>query len=174
MGDPAPASDPASDPDPAPAPAPDPAPEPEPAPEPAPATTTVTARVSVEDLTVDERRPPSFYVTMMQGAVREPLEGVLECYRARLADAPTVGGDLRLRMWVSARRVIRVTPEQDLADAELQTCAVARIRTLTLPSSAPRAGASVRLTLRFATGPRSVPSQALAEAEGPVEVPAAR
>jgi hypothetical protein len=58
-------------------------------------------------------------------------------------------GDLRLRLWVSARQVIRVTPETTVGDPALETCAHDRVHEFTLPPQAPEGGAQVRFTMTF-------------------------
>ena len=89
---------------------------------------------------------------MFGGAVQAPLEGVHECYEARLIDDPSAAGDLALSLWVSNRQVIRTTVVEPLGDETLQECAVARIRELRLPAVAPAGGARVAFTLSFAAG----------------------
>lgn len=126
-------------------------------------------RVSVQDVTVDGRRPPEDFNEMVRGAIDEPMDAVLACYREAAARDPATRGDLRLRLWVSAQEVIRVTREQHLADQALEDCAVERIYETELPPDAPRSGVSVRFLLRFAQGPRTIqppPGVLFAEVEG--------
>jgi len=114
------------------------------------------ATVTVTDLTVDDQPPPEPYRSMMDGALGPHVAPVTECYRARLATRPGIAGWLRLRLWVSARQVIRVTNEEStLGDPELETCAMARVHEVTLPPDAPMGGARVRFVLRFATTTRA-------------------
>ena len=110
-----------------------------------------TAHVSLTDLTVDGDPPPERYRDLLATAVRPTVDPVLQCYRDRLRVRPGLEGNLRLRLWVSARRVIRATPEESLPDAELQACAIQHVRTFTLPPEAPEGGATVRFVLRFTT-----------------------
>ncbi len=124
----------------------------------------ILARVSAHAVTVDGAPPPRSYTAMIQSAIADPLEQTLDCYAEALARDRATAGDLGLRLWVSSHQVIRATPERPLADEALQTCAIARIRALRLPSNAPRAGATVRFTLRFATGTNTA-AAAFAEAQ---------
>lgn len=120
---------------------------------------------------MDGRRAPESFHEMLSEAVGNALTPILDCYRHRLAERPDLTGDLRLRLWVSARQVIRATPEQELSDEALQTCATGHVRRVRLPPAAPGAGAAVRLLLRFALGPRTTeppPGVLVAEVEGPV------
>lgn len=112
-----------------------------------------TERVRVEDFTVDGNPPPAEYRDLLANAVRPTLGAVERCYDQRLATNPRLGGDYRLRLWVSARQVIRATPESSLGDTELEECARAAIRTFTLPPQAPEGGATVRFVVRFTPPP---------------------
>lgn len=111
---------------------------------------TAGPRVELRDVTVDGQTPPESYRQMFAGAVDAAMAPVVQCYRDRIAAGSRAEGDLRLRLWVSARQVIRTTPESDtLRDAELVTCSRARILQVRLPDSAPESGATVRFTLRY-------------------------
>lgn len=129
------------------------------------------AYVAVTDLTVDGDAPPSQYRSMLETGLRPTLEPVLVCYRERAGRVTGLNGDLRLRLWVSARQVIRVTPETTLSDPELQTCAIAGVRTFVLPPQAPEGGATVRLTLRFTRAALPASSSTLLSASGPIIAP---
>jgi hypothetical protein len=79
-----------------------------------------TPRVQVTDFTVDGNPPPAEYRDLLANAIRPTIAQVEQCYDRRLAVTPTLGGDFRLRLWVSARQVIRATPESSVGDTELE------------------------------------------------------
>ncbi|MGE0786329.1 MAG: hypothetical protein AB7S26_11620 [Sandaracinaceae bacterium] len=106
-------------------------------------------QVYVTDVTVEGSPPPTGYLAMIQQAIASPLDGILECYVARIDDARGLTGELLLRTWVSSHEVIRITPEQTLDDEAVQSCAIDRVRELRLPANAPRAGATVRFRIHF-------------------------
>jgi hypothetical protein len=117
-------------------------------------------RVELRDVTVDGQTPPESYRQMFAGAVDAAMAPIVRCYRDRIAAGSRAEGDLRLRLWVSARQVIRTTPEGDtLRDPELVTCSRARILEVRLPDSAPESGATVRFTLRY-SGARAAAASA--------------
>ena len=112
-----------------------------------------TSRVQVTDFTVDGDPPPAEYRQILADAIRPTIGQVEQCYDRRLAVRPTLAGDFRLRLWVSARQVIRATPETSVGDTELEECARAAIRQFTLPPQAPDGGATVRFVVRFTAPP---------------------
>lgn len=117
--------------------------------------------VTVHDLTVDDQVPPDQYRSMLDAAIARTVGPIRDCYTRELASHPGLGGDLRLRLWVSARQVIRVTPETTLGDAALETCAHDEVHRFTLPPQAPEGGARVNFVMRFtpgATGPSTTTS----------------
>ncbi len=116
-------------------------------------TTAATPRVRVDEFTVDGNPPPAEYRQILSDAIRPTIGSVEQCYDRRLAVNPRLGGDYRLRLWVSARQVIRATPETSVGDTELEECARAAIRTFTLPPQAPEGGATVRFVVRFTPPP---------------------
>ena len=119
-------------------------------------------RVELLAVTVDGQTPPESYRQMFAGAVEAAMAPIVQCYRDRIAAGSGAEGDLGLRLWVSARQVIRTTPEADtLRDPALVTCSRARILEVRLPDSAPESGATVRFTLRFSG------ARAAAGASGP-------
>jgi hypothetical protein len=125
-----------------------------------------TPRVQVTDFTVDGNPPPAAYRDLLANAIRPTLSQVEQCYERRLSVSPQVRGDYRLRLWVSARQVIRATPESSVGDRELEECARAAIRQFTLPPQAPEGGATVRFVVRFTrrcAGPRSDRADATAD-----------
>ena len=105
--------------------------------------------VAVHDLTVDGNPPPDEYRQQLDAAIATSLVPIRGCYASALATHPGLHGDLRLRLWVSARQVIRVTPETSVGDAALETCAHDRVHEFTLPPQAPEGGAQVRFTMTF-------------------------
>jgi hypothetical protein len=116
--------------------------------------------VAVSDLTVDDQAPPEQYRDMLAAGIAPTVDPILACYRERSAARPGLAGTVRLRLWVSARQVIRVTQEESTltapgartpGDPQLEQCAAARIREFRLPPAAPEGGARVRFTLRFET-----------------------
>ena len=122
-----------------------------------------TPRVQVVDFTVDGDPPPDEYRQMLADGIRPTLGEVERCYNTRLAANPRLQGDYRLRLWVSARQVIRATAETTLGDATLEECARAAIRQFTLPPQAPDGGATVRFVVRFTAPPvGTVPPAAVA------------
>jgi hypothetical protein len=108
--------------------------------------------VTVHDLTVDGNPPPDEYRGVLEAAIATAVVPIRACYERELGSHPGLGGDLRLRLWVSARQVIRVTPETTVGDAALETCAHDRVHEFTLPPQAPEGGAQVRFTMTFAPG----------------------
>lgn len=126
---------------------------------------------AVTDMTVDGDPPPDRYRGLLETGLRPTLQPVLDCYRNRAGRVAGLRGELRLRMWVSARQVIRVTPETTLSDQELQTCAIAAVRTFRLPDEAPDGGASVRLTLRFTQSALPASRSIILSARGPIIAP---
>jgi hypothetical protein len=108
--------------------------------------------ITVHDITIDDDPPPEEYRALLDAAISEHLPPIRECYVRTLATHPGLGGDLRLRLWVSARQVIRVTPESSLGDAALETCAHDRVHEFTLPPQAPEGGARVRFVMTFVPG----------------------
>ena len=85
-----------------------------------------TASVSIAGLTVDGDPPPGEYRELMRTALQPTLRPVLECYQDVLRTTPTRQGSLRLRLWVSAREVIRATEEAStLGDDAFDECAAA-------------------------------------------------
>lgn len=118
-----------------------------------------TPRVQVLDFTVDGDPPPAQYRQMLVDGIAPTISTIEACYNQRLPTNPTLAGDYRLRLWVSARQVIRTTPETSLNDATLEECTRAAIRTFTLPPQAPEGGATVRFIVRFtAPPPGTVPA----------------
>ncbi len=117
--------------------------------------TGLTYDVQLTDLTVDDQPPPGSYAGMISNAIRPTIDPILACYRERLAERPGIAGEVRLRLWVSAREVIRATQEAStLGDAALEECARQRIYQFRLPNEAPAGGAWVRFALRFTTNSR--------------------
>jgi len=96
---------------------------------------------------------PSWYRRFLADPILLTIGSGGQCYDRRLAVNPRLGGDFRLRLWVSARQVIRATPESSVGDTELEECARAAIRTFTLPPQAPEGGATVRFVVRFTPPP---------------------
>lgn len=105
--------------------------------------------VTVHDLTVDGDPPPSEYQAMLDAAIATAVVPIRTCYERELTTHPGLGGDLRLRLWVSARQVIRVTPETHIGSDTLETCAHDRVHEFTLPPQAPEGGAQVRFVMTF-------------------------
>ncbi len=118
-----------------------------------PASAQTTPRVQVTDFTVDGDPPPAAYRQVLADGIRPTIGDVEQCYNRRLAVRPTLAGDYRLRLWVSARQVIRATGETSIGDTELEECARAAIRRFTLPPQAPEGGATVRFVVRFTAPP---------------------
>lgn len=100
--------------------------------------------VRVADLTVDGIVPPPTYADLLLAGIAPIIDDLRGCLLATPGS-----GQLRLRLWVSARQVIRTTVLESSIEGELQRCAVARIRTIRLPDDAPPGGAEVKFTLHF-------------------------
>ena len=114
------------------------------------AQTATGPEVLVDQLTVDDQVPPSQYQTLLDAAIAERVAPIRTCYERRLAARSGLAGEVRLRLWVSARQVIRATQESTtLADTELETCARDEVRRFTLPPQAPEGGAAVRFRISF-------------------------
>lgn len=124
-----------------------------------PAVAFAQARVSIEDLTVDGDPPPDEYRTMLANGIRPQLEEIRTAYGRRLSERPGVAGDYRLRLWVSAREVVRITPESSIGDPTLEQQVRDAIYRFHLPPEAPDGGAWVRFTVRF-VAPTSGPGSA--------------
>lgn len=128
-----------------------------------------TPRVQVVNFTVDGDPPPAQYQQMLTDGIRPTLAEVERCYNTRLAVNPRLQGDYGLRLWVSARQVIRATAETSVGDTTLEECARAAIRQFTLPPQAPEGGATVRFIVRFTAPPvGTVPPAAVAVTPTPV------
>jgi hypothetical protein len=114
--------------------------------------------VTVHDLTVEDQTPPEQYRAALDAAIATTVAPIRACYVRELALHPGLSGDLRLRLWVSARQVIRVTPETTIGDPALETCAHDEVHRFTLPPQAPEGGAAVRFVMRFTPGATPPPS----------------
>jgi hypothetical protein len=124
-----------------------------------PLSASAQGRVAIDELTVDGDPPPDEYRTLLSNALRPHLEEIRDVYGRRLAERPGVGGDYRLRLWVSAHEVIRITPESSLGDDTLERQTREAIYRFRLPPEAPAGGAWVRFVVRF-TPPASGPGSA--------------
>lgn len=106
--------------------------------------------VVLSDLTVEDRDPPDYLMRRMQDETVGVMAGLTGCYVQRLGARADLAGDWRLRLWVSAQQVIRVTPEGgSFEDADLLGCVKQELLRFRLPSDAPRGGATVRFRLQF-------------------------
>ncbi|MCX7808124.1 MAG: hypothetical protein N2515_05920 [Deltaproteobacteria bacterium] len=112
-------------------------------------------KVEIIDFTVDGHPVPPQYQNMFERGIRPTVAEIEACYARRLMERPGLGGDFRLRLWVSARQVIRVTPESSVGDSVLEECTRAAILRFTLPPEAPEGGATVRFAVRFVPQPAS-------------------
>lgn len=111
---------------------------------------TPTPFVAIHDLTVEDRDPPDYLRQTLDDNTRGVMRDFDVCYAQRQALRANLAGAIQLRLWVSAQQVIRVTPESNtVGDDELLACVKTRLLALRLPSDSPRAGATVRFTLRF-------------------------
>lgn len=135
-----------------------------------------TTQVALTEMTVDDQPPPDSYRGMIATGLQPTLEPILQCYRECLTRDPALAGTLRVRLWVSARQVIRATEERStLGDDALDECARRRIYEFRLPDAAPDGGAMVRLTLHFSTaaGTPTLPAGTFASVRGPMPARAA-
>lgn len=106
--------------------------------------------VALSNLTVEDRDPPADLLRRFEDETDGVMTGLSVCYAQRLAAVAGLGGQWRLRLWVSAQQVIRVTPESGtFEDAELLQCVKQELLRFRLPPDAPRAGANVRFRLTF-------------------------
>jgi len=111
---------------------------------------TPTSFVAIHDLTVEGRDPPAYLRRTLDDNTTGVMRDFDVCYAARHALRADLAGEFSLRLWVSSRQVIRVTPEGDtVGDPELYTCVKTRLLAMTLPPDAPTAGATVRLRVQF-------------------------
>lgn len=112
-----------------------------------------STRVAVTDLEIDGSPPPEGYRPMLTQAIQPTIGEIERCYDTALRTRPTLGGALRLRLWVSGREVIRTTPETSVGDTTLETCTRTAVRAFHLPPEAPGGGVAVRFTVRFTAPP---------------------
>ena len=110
-------------------------------------------RISIEELTIDGDPPPDAYRAMLVEGIRPSVERIRDAYGRRLAERPGLGGDYRLRMWISNREVIRITPESSIGDETMERLTREAIYTFRLPDAAPTGGAWVRFVVRFTPPP---------------------
>lgn len=111
-------------------------------------------RVSIEELTVDGDPPPDMYRAMLIEGIRPSVEEIGAAYGRRLAERPGLGGDYRMRLWVSNHEVVRITPESSIGDETMERASREAIYRFRLPDAAPTGGAWVRFIVRF-TAPSS-------------------
>lgn len=106
--------------------------------------------VTATDITVDGAPPPEDFADVVRERTDEVLEPVEHCYADRLADRPGLEGEERLRVYVSAAQVIRVTMQSStLDDPTLEECVKQAILRYVLPEGSPRGGAFVEFRLIF-------------------------
>ncbi len=109
-----------------------------------------TQSVVADEITLDGEPPPDDFADVVREHTDALLERAERCYADRLAARPGVGGEHRLRVYVSAAQIIRVTTESStLDDPPLEDCVKQRILQYELPPEAPRGGIMVRFRLRF-------------------------
>ncbi len=108
--------------------------------------------ITVHDLTVDGDPPPDEYRAMLDAAIARSVVPIRTCYETSLRTHAGLRGDLPMRLWVSARQVIRVTLESHVGDTTLETCAHDRVHEFTLPPQAPEGGAAVHFVMTFTPG----------------------
>lgn len=115
--------------------------------EPVPSATHV---VTATDITFDGAPPPEDFAETVREHTDALLAPIERCYVDRLRDRPALHGEHRLRVYVSAAQVIRVTTETStLDDPPLEDCVKRSILAYELPPDAPRGGVSVRFRLTF-------------------------
>lgn len=112
------------------------------------------APITLHDLTFGGRPPPERYADDVYEEADRVIDSLESCYAAALLRSASVGGAHALRLWVSARRVIRVTTEStELADDELERCVKQALLDYDLPPQVPDSGVRVRFRLVFAPPP---------------------
>lgn len=110
--------------------------------------------IVLTDLTIHGSPPAEEHRETVAARVNTLLGRMEPCYAGRLEQRPGVGGEHRLRLWVSAREVIRVTAEEPaLEDEALASCIKEVLLAHRLPPEAPRGGAPVRFRLIFTPPP---------------------
>ncbi|MFO0686171.1 MAG: hypothetical protein U0234_29180 [Sandaracinus sp.] len=114
--------------------------------------TALAQTITVHDLTVDGDPPPDEYRAMLDAAIARSVVPIRACYETSLRTHAGLRGDLPMRLWVSARQVIRVTLESHVGDTTLETCAHDRVHEFTLPPQAPEGGAAVHFVMTFTPG----------------------
>ena len=112
-------------------------------------TAAAQGRVSIEELTVDGDPPPDMYRAVLIEGIRPSVEEIGTAYGRRLAERPGLAGDYRMRLWVSNREVIRITPETSIGDETMERLTREAIYRFRLPDAAPAGGAWVRFIVRF-------------------------
>lgn len=118
-----------------------------------PCVVSAQGRISIEELTIDGDPPPDAYRAMLIEGIRPSVERIRDAYGRRLAERPGLGGDYRLRMWLSNREVIRITPESSIGDETMERLTREAIYAFRLPDAAPTGGAWVRFVVRFTPPP---------------------
>lgn len=110
--------------------------------------------IVLTDLTIRGSPPPEEHAETVTGHVNTLLGRMERCYADHLQRRPELGGEHQLRLWVSARQVIRVTAEEPaLEDEELALCIKQTLLAYRLPRGTPRGGVRVRFKLVFTPPP---------------------
>lgn len=106
--------------------------------------------VVADEITLDGEPPPEDFADRVREHAEALVERAERCYAERLDARPALGGEQRLRVYVSAAQVIRVTTEAStLEDPPLEDCIKQQILQYELPPDAPRGGVFVRFRLTF-------------------------
>jgi len=131
-------------------------------------TAAAQGRVSIEELTVDGDPPPDMYRAMLIEGIRPSVEEIGTAYGRRLAERPGLHGDYRMRLWVSNREVVRITPETSIGDETMERLTREAIYRFRLPDAAPTGGAWVRFIVRFTAPTSGVGAAGTAPVTAPV------
>ena len=106
--------------------------------------------VVASDVTLGGMPPPEQFAEQVAEQTENVVALAEACYEERLEEAPGVGGEHRLHVYVSAAEVIRVTAEEPhLDDEPLALCVKEALLAYELPEGTPRGGIHVRFRLTF-------------------------
>lgn len=116
--------------------------------------TTTSSFVTIADFAVEDRPPPSSMAHMLDDETRGVIHDLEACYATSLAARAGVAGELPMRLYVSAREVIRATPSPaTFDDAALVQCTKQTLLRFRLPPEAPDGGAYATFRVRFTPPP---------------------
>ncbi len=116
--------------------------------------TTTSPYVTIADFAVEDRPPPASMAHMLDDETRGVIHDLEACYATSLSARAGVSGELPMRLYVSAREVIRATPSPaTFDDAALVQCTKQTLLRFRLPPEAPDGGAYATFRVRFTPPP---------------------